>query len=392
MFQRLAKDLDEVKHGAFVLGRVIVPASGRGQVYVVRSIETADRLHPVELERLLPTADEYSFLLETGARHRILAFQDTNGDRMWEPGEPLAVSAVVNDFAPQRVMADLVLTPVQQSPGIDLDLRASAVRERRPIAAGEVTTLADPAFDEVRAADGMWRPLTTAKQSGFGVYFLEPYDPARIPVLFIHGIEGSPRDFRKMIAALDHSHYQAWVVSYPSGIRLPIVADLVRDILVGLHDRLAVRHLVLVGHSVGGIVSRSLVLDLVRRGEAGFLDRLITLSTPYAGIAAAGQGVRYAPTVVPSWMDATPGSEFLRSIEAPLPRTLPFDLFFSYGRRSATVGGNNDGVVAIDSQLSPYARKDAARIFACEGDHVGILSHPETLKQLQELLEPGAAP
>jgi hypothetical protein len=54
---------------------------------------------------------------------------------------------------------------------------------------------------------------------GARIQVLEPYDTSRIPVLFIHGIGGTPRDFRAVIDALDRTRFQAWVFSYPPGAR-----------------------------------------------------------------------------------------------------------------------------------------------------------------------------
>ncbi|MGC4073824.1 MAG: hypothetical protein QM760_15195 [Nibricoccus sp.] len=55
---------------------------------------------------------------------------------------------------------------------------------------------------------------------GTGIYFLEPYDPDRTPVLLIHGASGSPGDWRSMAPLLDQSKHQLWLFGYPSGLRL----------------------------------------------------------------------------------------------------------------------------------------------------------------------------
>ncbi|WP_156346379.1 hypothetical protein [Verrucomicrobium spinosum] len=40
---------------------------------------------------------------------------------------------------------------------------------------------------------GLWRPLGFLSGNTLGLYFTEPYDPGRIPVVFVYGIGGGPR-------------------------------------------------------------------------------------------------------------------------------------------------------------------------------------------------------
>ena len=64
-----------------------------------------------------------------------------------------------------------------------------------------------------------WEPFAFVEDGGTGIHFLQPYDPDKVPVLFVHGINGAPRDFTALIQNLDQSRYQPWVLSYPSGLR-----------------------------------------------------------------------------------------------------------------------------------------------------------------------------
>lgn len=96
-------------------------------------------------------------------------------------------------------------------------------------AAGKVTTLSDPRFaaENIRPACGHRRLL------------LEKYDPSRIPVLFVHGTDGSPANFKYPIEHLDRQRFQPWVYYYPSSARLGLIADhLAQTVLqVELHYR-----------------------------------------------------------------------------------------------------------------------------------------------------------
>ena len=55
-----------------------------------------------------------------------------------------------------------------------------------------------------------------------GLYFLQPYDPDRIPVVFVHGLISTPFDWVQTINGLQadpeiRKHYQFWVFAYPTG-------------------------------------------------------------------------------------------------------------------------------------------------------------------------------
>ncbi|MHB8419133.1 MAG: esterase/lipase family protein [Myxococcales bacterium] len=281
---------------------------------------------------------------------------------------------------------------------------AAALPAPARLTLGKVTTLDDEAFSRDRVHDGLLQPVTAERPVGFGIYFLAPYSAAKTPVLFVHGMAGSPLDFRRAVEALDPARYQAWVMCYPTGMRLAVVAQVLADQLASLHRRLGFSRLLVVAHSMGGLVSRAAVLRLMRAGQAGFVEALVTMSTPYGGQTAAGFGARDAPGVVPAWTDLAPGSEFLRSLEAPLSPALPFFLLFTFGNHGgerhfwdlarwfslATFSGSNDDAVTLASELAPYVQGDAVRMFGYDVDHSSILVLPEALQRLTDPL--GAAP
>ena len=96
---------------------------------------------------------------------------------------------------------------------------------------------------------------------------LQVYDPKRIPVIFVHGLQDTPASWTPLINALYEDaeirrHYQFWVYSYPSGYPYPYSAALFRDELDGV-DRAFPDHkgIVLIGHSMGGMVCRLMITD-----------------------------------------------------------------------------------------------------------------------------------
>jgi pimeloyl-ACP methyl ester carboxylesterase len=106
-----------------------------------------------------------------------------------------------------------------------------------------------------------------------GIYLAEPYQPGKIPVLFVHGLLSDPITWAVMYNDLLadpvlRAHYQFWFYLYPTGDPyLETAADLRRD-LVRLKAALdpagrdpALDRMVCVGHSMGGLVSKLLTVD-----------------------------------------------------------------------------------------------------------------------------------
>ena len=55
-----------------------------------------------------------------------------------------------------------------------------------------------------------------------GIYFVQPYDPDKIPLVFVHGLVSSPDAFKNMINELApepwfRQNYQIWLYNYPTG-------------------------------------------------------------------------------------------------------------------------------------------------------------------------------
>jgi pimeloyl-ACP methyl ester carboxylesterase len=97
---------------------------------------------------------------------------------------------------------------------------------------------------------------------------LQMYDPNRIPVIFVHGLQDTPASWAPMINAMYDDpdirrRYQFWVFSYPSGYPYPYSAALLRKELDGV-DKAFPGHkkFVLIGHSMGGIISRLMITDV----------------------------------------------------------------------------------------------------------------------------------
>jgi pimeloyl-ACP methyl ester carboxylesterase len=102
----------------------------------------------------------------------------------------------------------------------------------------------------------------THYMSQTGLYTLEPYDPDRIPIVFVHGLISTGRMWRNVINDLEadpvvRARYQCWAFNYPTGNPVLYSALRCRESLTAAEKRYGLPHgFVLVGHSMGGMVSR----------------------------------------------------------------------------------------------------------------------------------------
>jgi len=96
---------------------------------------------------------------------------------------------------------------------------------------------------------------------------LQQFDPTRTPVIFVHGLQETGASWAPMIDSLRNDavirqRYQFWFFSYPSGYPLPYAAALFRQDLDGI-ERAFPNHkrIVLIGHSMGGMICRLMITD-----------------------------------------------------------------------------------------------------------------------------------
>ena len=103
--------------------------------------------------------------------------------------------------------------------------------------------------------------------STFRVARLEPYNPNKSVVLVIHGLMDTPASWVPLINDLRSDkdirrNYQFWFYSYPSGYPYPYSALILRQELDAIEKKFPLRRkMVVVGHSMGGCISRTLITD-----------------------------------------------------------------------------------------------------------------------------------
>jgi pimeloyl-ACP methyl ester carboxylesterase len=245
--------------------------------------------------------------------------------------------------------------------------------------------LNDTLFSFENGRRGYWEPYSFFRDTGCNIYFLHPHDPAKIPVLFVHGAMGSPRGWRFLSRHMDSSRFQPWFYYYPSGAPLQCAADLLHRKLVALRDRHRFDRMVIVAHSMGGLVVRSALVH--HHGDLSFVRAFISIATPWDGVSRVVPGINISPVVLPSWKDLQPDGPFARSIFCrDLPESVDHYLFFGFKQGGRSEWGS-DGVVGLTTQLKPRSQREAAGIFGFHEDHSGMLRSFSVLERFNRVLD-----
>jgi len=240
------------------------------------------------------------------------------------------------------------------------------------------TSLDNELFDPKYGTMGLYNPAEFMTRTQ-GLFFgLEEFNEKKTTVLFVHGISGTPRDWKYLVSGLDRSRFQPFFFYYPSGLPLDKLGTMLAQIIESIdnNSKNGGNKIVLVAHSMGGLVALSAINKLSAAGVPSSLKGYCSFSTPYAGDQAAKKWIDDAPVVVPVWLDIAAPSKFLDNvISKPFPKQLPFYLFFSYNDASNfRIGESSDGTVTLRSQLVPSLQTAAAKVIGFNETHVGILN------------------
>lgn len=338
--------------------------------------------------------------------YSLAAFEDVNGDGRYddEPALRIDPNQELRLEAGQRTQGIELRIPIDGrfpvGPFALTDLEARGSADQRHVSlfalsvAGRVTSLDDPRFGRDVADKGMWRYYDFLLEADSGIYFLEEYDADKIPVLFVHGIGGTPRDFELLIDALDRERFQPWVFYYPSGARLDVAATLLTQLFVRLRVEYAFERAAVVAHSMGGLVTRQFLLEDYATNGTEVVQTYMTIASPFGGMSSAGAAIEHSPVVVHSWRGLAPGSEFLEGLfwidpakthRRRLPHHIAYHLLFGF--RSGGSSESGDGTVPLVSQLRPEAQEEARTERGYDESHTSILRSPAVAARLNEILE-----
>jgi pimeloyl-ACP methyl ester carboxylesterase len=254
-------------------------------------------------------------------------------------------------------------------------------------ARGSIQGLDDARFDPETAELGLYDPPAFLERAPTLLYALGPEDPALTPVVFVHGITGSPRDFGALIAGLDRSRYQPWLFYYPSGAALGATAQDFHRLVLASGSRVPPGPILIVAHSMGGLVVREALNRCEDAAGQARVARLVTIAAPFGGFPGAAPNL--GPVKVPSWRDLDPESPFLARLHRqPLPPDLEFHLLFTYeNTRRVKLGENSDGVIPLASQLEPAAQAEATVEYGLNETHTSVLQDEGAVRRILAALE-----
>lgn len=387
-FVKLKKEVKEGLESTVIIGRVHANSLGNGPIIVVAC--SADEKKEIAHYTVLHESGEYELMVGQG-KYYVFAYQDKNSNLIYDAGEPAGQygDPKVIDVPPVGVVFDIDVAIPEKGrsmvlpPGSKIALvKPQKLHSRQ---AGDITDLDDERFAEEYGKKGFWEPASFFKQLGGNIYFLEKYDPEKIPILFIHGAGGTPRDWLHFANNIDRTRFQPWFYYYPTGSRIDSMSYLLLWKLSTLQAKYQFNKIYMTAHSMGGLVARSFAVNY---GEVfPLVDLFISLSTPWGGDMMAEHGVQKSPAVIPSWIDMQPNGEFLKSLyRAKIPDHTSFYMFYGHRGDRSLFRGNNDGTISLSSLLDPRPQSEAKMNYAFNEDHVSILSSHEVLAQYNTIL------
>jgi pimeloyl-ACP methyl ester carboxylesterase len=123
----------------------------------------------------------------------------------------------------------------------------------------------------------LWNVGVTRFITGAGVpvrvLLIQPYEPGRIPVVFVHGTASSPAWWAEMLNSLRadpeiRKNFQFWFYQYNSSNLVTLSAAELRETLIEKVAQLdpqrkdpALQKMVVIGHSQGGLLTKMTVVD-----------------------------------------------------------------------------------------------------------------------------------
>ncbi len=312
---------------------------------------------------------------------------------------------------------------------------------------------------ELAKKEIQYNPIKIALNPGFSnakeqLFMIEPYQRGKYPLVFIHGLLSSPQVWRnianEVLARPDlRRQFQPWAFRYPTGKPFPESAAALRRELQAAVQQLdpnnndpALYQMVLIGHSMGGLVAKLQVtssgntlwhsvanrpLAAIRASEKErdylfrlfyfeplpFVTRVVFIGTPHNGSVLASQAIGrcgahliqqpveqtiehqamvkqnpgvFSPEVryrIPSSIDLLePDSEILHAIQQLCPGpNVQLHSIIGTGL-PGPLAGPADGVVPVSSAQHPYVSTEKY----VHTTHGKLHSDPESVEEIMCIL------
>ena len=236
-FFALQKNVEVYEQQVRLSGQLWNP-SPRNKPVIVLLYQVVNQQKRIVNYRIYHQPDRFQFMVLPG-QYFIEAFEDANQDLIYQEtewatyyGEPsiITIEADQDQLNLNITLQDpgrIVLTeyPNLSSPTTQARLQLPNIRF------GEIVNGDDERFAEENGRLGLWEPLRFVQEIGGGLYFLEPFDPGKIPVLFIHGAGATPQTWVPIIQGMDRDSFQPWLFYYASGLYMDDTTEFLRQAL-----------------------------------------------------------------------------------------------------------------------------------------------------------------
>jgi pimeloyl-ACP methyl ester carboxylesterase len=383
--------------------------------------------------------------------------QIANGEEKLAPiaPPPMSVPLITDPTAPQFVLE--LYDPLDRKA---LDVAGREIPLEADLSTPLAFFLSQRQFrDNDLSTMGLLRPGKA--KSLQGLYMLEPFDASKMPVVMVHGLWSSPITWMEMYNDLRsdplvRQHYQFWFYLYPTGQPFWTSATQMREDLAVMRRELdptrnhpALDQMVLVGHSMGGLVSKLQTVesadafwrtmsehpfaelcadeDMVRALASTYffrpnpsVRRVVTLGTPHRGSEFSNEVTRWlgqklirlpgkmlegrnrlvarnreyfragAPLHIKTSIDSlAPESPLLPALLAATPGQ-----WVSYHNVVGLVPdqgwrkylvGDGDGVVSLTSAQLDEMSQLRSQIIV-PADHVTVHRHPQSILEVRRVL------
>ena len=402
-FKQLKKEVKILDGDYRLTGKIENPSGDLANVYVGvwKNNPSGDGSVTI-VEVTSPNSDGlFAMFLKPGPEYYFLALEDADGSGRWDEGEPLWYYGKPDALPLEQgrgYHVDVTLSTLMPSENLPFEefRKARGGREVHeltsgglvPVVLGDIADFDSPEFsDPEMERQGLWEPASFLKQRGFGIYFMEDYDPAKRPVLFVNGCGGSPRTWKYIISNLDRRKYQPWIWNAPSGLRLEESARGLNGLVKMLHERHGFDRLDVVAYSMGGLTTRRFLQMNLNEDGHRYIEKFVSISTPWGGHEMAEMGIEKAPTAIPAWHDIRTESPFIQKLYQVEPPVDHYMIYTTKGKKSPFLPKNNDGTVSIVSQTDERATSDAREIDTYHLTHTSVMESPQVVDTIEGYLE-----
>jgi pimeloyl-ACP methyl ester carboxylesterase len=362
----------EPENAYLLTGKLTVSSGYKGPVLLVAVTDKFQKREIVLMKTIQPPADHYEIFL-SGGSYSLYFFADINGNGYFDADE-MVNGTTGNSVIVEKASAIDNLTI--SGPAFVLNLASPfktdlAIHVNVKEQSYVYESLNDEFFDPKYGSVGLYNPRVFTAHTQRYIFSLEQLNPNKTVIFFVHGVGGTPRDFKYLVDGLDRTRYQPFFFYYPSGLPLQTLASFLAGVIKKTNDSYQLERIIVVAHSMGGLVSLAALNELCRDGNPRYLKGYISFNSPYGGVDSASKGLQYAPAVVASWRDVATGSSFLeRLYQGNALKNIPFHLFFGY-----KTGESSDGTITLQSQLDGRIHLAAHNSYGFNATHVGILNN-----------------